>query len=276
MVEPLKLPTIQRRPSLAAAGVITSPAVIPPQPVATPLRRVEVFVLTHSRKPAITPDMLRDLNIPFQVFNNPDWELPAEHPEWQTNRDARPNVREYAIRQYRAFRGHQEILRQADSAAITLVFEDDATLTPGVSKAQVLQHLRKAPNFIAQGVCDAVSFHGRNLSSFQTRYTFADRDYVELQAAPQHGWGHRFFLLPVTAAYAGRYATYNFKWHEGCLAYAIGPLGRQKWLAAGHGHGMPCDLFLANELNTLVMPHSLFHHSQQHDSLINPRSTPLD
>jgi len=48
------------------------------------------------------------------------------------------------------------------------------------------------------------------------------------------------------------------KWHLGCAAYIIGEVGRRKWQVAGHGYGMPVDLFLVNELNTLVMQNTIF------------------
>ena len=49
----------------------------------------------------------------------------------------------------------------------------------------------------------------------------------------------------------------------------VNQTGREKWSAAGHGHGLPCDLFLANELNTIVMRKTIFLHNLRHGSVIS-------
>lgn len=229
---------------------------------------IDVWMLGHQSKHAITPQTLSLLAIGVRRYLNYDWEWPADHPELACPRDKRPVVRGYALRQYRAFRGHQEILRQADPQRLTLVFEDDMTLATGVNPDEVYQHLNRAGQFITEMGYDAVSFHARNQTPPRNSIELYGREYIELSLQRQEGWGHQFFLQPVTTGYGGRYSDYMFRWHEGCLAYLVGSSGREKWLAAGHGHGMPCDLFLANELHTLVMRQTLFHHDQSSGSLI--------
>ncbi len=250
-------------PEIKARGQQTQ--VLPPAP--SPLSsQIEVFVLTHGSKPSVTIPMLTAMGISFQVYRNEDWEWPENHPELQTDRTQRPSVRDYALRQFRAFRGHQEIMKRAATDKVTLVFEDDAALAPGVTPAEVIRQFNQAPEFLAAGQYEAVSFHGRNLSQPQNSIMLYGREYVELTPVEQTGWGHRFFLQPVTRQLC--YSTNMFRWHEGCLAYMVGKAAREHWIAAGHGGGMPCDLFLVNELYTLVMRHSLFSHDQRHGSLI--------
>ncbi len=240
---------------------------------ASPLHeRIEVFVLTHGSKPSVTVETLTALGIPFTIYQNRDWEWPADHPELSTPRDERPGVRGYALRQFRAFRGHQEIMA-AGADDFTLVFEDDASLMDDTTPAEVIAHLNAATGFITDMGYDAVSFHAREQSPPKRSIALYGREYVELGLLKQDGWGHRFFLRPVTASYTGRYAGHLYRWHEGCLAYMVGRTGRAKWLAAGHGYGMPCDLFLANELNTIVMRHTLFLHDHRHGSLISNQGT---
>lgn len=232
--------------------------------------RVEVFVLTHGSKPSISMQTLKAMGIPFTRYDNLDWAFPADHPELQVDRSVRPGVRGYALRQYRAFKGHQAILAQADRAKHTLVFEDDMSLAADVTPEMVVQHLNAAPRLLDR--FDAVSFHARNQSNGWHSTGLYGREYVELQPKQLQGqadWGHAFFLKPVIEGYNGKYARLGFKWHEGCLAYMINSHGRAKWVKAGHGGGMPCDLFLANELNTIVLRDSIFLHDERHGSLIS-------
>lgn len=228
---------------------------------------IEVWVLTHPSKPAITPATLQTLDVPHHVYQNPDWDWPPDHPELTTNRSAKPHVQGYALRQYRAFRGHQEILKLSQ-APFTLVFEDDMAVEENTTPEDVERHIAGARRFISSMQYDAVSFHGRAQSPPGSAITLFGREYVELSLITQDKPGQQYFLMPVTQGYNGKYADYVFRWHEGCLAYLVGPAGRDKWQAAGHGSGMPCDLFLVNELRTLVMRNSLFHHDMTHGSII--------
>ncbi len=231
---------------------------------------IEVVVLAHQSKPAITAETLGYLGIPYRLFDNPDWEWPEDHPELLEDRTERPILRGYALRQFRAFRGHQEIMRTANPNKFTLVFEDDMTLADHVTPEEMIQHINGGVFFISRMGYDAVSYHARGQTPPLDSICYLGREYVELSTAelPEIEWGHRAFLHPVVQAFNGKYENYRFKWHEGCLAYLAGPRARVKWSQAGHGDGMPCDLFLANELRTLVMRHSLFNHDQRHGSLI--------
>jgi len=256
-----------------------------PKPVETLADDIETFVLAHPAKPAITAETLGQLDWPYTLYNNTDWDWPEDHPELRCERHVRPMLRGYALRQYRAFRGHQEICRQA-TKPFTLVFEDDAQIANNTNPDDVIRHINAARNFINEMGYDAVSFHGRKLTAPTSSTTVYGREYVELSRQHQEGTGHQEFLRPVRDSFNGKYQDYIFAWHEGCLAYLIGEQGRQKWVDAGHGYGMPCDLFLVNELNTLVMRHSIFHHDHRHGSLIsnqgrvaldlNPDGTPAD
>lgn len=235
--------------------------------------QIGVHVLTSTRKTATTPKMLELLDVPHQVYVNPDWELPASHPERVTDRSNRPGVREYAIRQYRAYRGHQEILRRSNTP-FTLVFEDDASLDPRFPKELIRRHLLAAPRFLsaANFSYQAVSFHVRKPFGFCRHVVRYGQLYAELLTDTQTGSGHQNFLRPVQTGYGGRYNGFRFKWHEGCLAYMVSAAGRQRWLDADHGHGMPCDLFLANELNTIVLCDSFFLHDATYGSVISGNS----
>lgn len=238
---------------------------------------IEVWVLTHASKLSVTLTTLESLGIQHRVYQNHDWGWPDDHPELQTSRSRRPSMRDYALRQYRAFRGHQDIMARADKLRHTLVFEDDMTLMPDTSPAEVHQQLIGATQFITGMRYDAVSFHARNQSPPKNSITRYGREYVELSLTTQDGNGHRYFLQPVANAYDGKYATWAFRWHEGCLAYMVGQAGREKWLNAGHGFGMPCDLFLANELHTIVMRNTIFEHNMSQGSLMtNTVLSPVD
>ena len=265
-------PEIKIRGPVAPVAAPVNPPLDAPGTETSPLHpRIEVFVLTHGSKPSVTVKTLQALGIPVQLYVNPDWSWPEDHPELQTDRSPRPAVRDYALRQYRAFKGHQAILAMANPDKFTLVFEDDMSVRAGVSPAEFLWHINYASLFLTEdpNKYEAVSFHGREQSPPQRTTRWLGREYVELASVEQTGWGHLFFLAPVIVGYQGKYAAKKFRWHEGCLGYLLGAAGRQKWLNAGHGGGMPCDLFLANELNTIVMRESILHHDQQHGSLIS-------
>lgn len=236
---------------------------------------LEVWVLTHPAKLATTLTVLESLGIPYRQYVNQDWDLPADHPEHRQDRSKRPSLSDYALRQYRAFRGHQEILKQAETL-YTVVFEDDMQLAPGVVYEQVARHLNGASIFLTKMDYQAVSFHARNVPAWTNKCMLYDRSYAEIPIQEQQHGGHRLFLDPVIKAYSGKYANYGFRWHEGCLAYMAGPEARKIWIEAGHGSGMPCDLFLVNELRTIVMQQSLFHHNMEQGSLIRGTSKGLD
>lgn len=230
---------------------------------------IDVWVLCHRDKQTTTGQMLLVLDVPFTIHLNQDWRWPADHPELQLDRSNRPQVRDYALRQYRAFRGHQEIMRQCSHDRLQLIFEDDASLVDGITSETLFRQIAAAANFITQAGYDAVSFHGRNQTPPQISRMLYDREYVELSAQYQPGWGHQNFLTPVAQHFGGKYQNHVYRWHEGCLAYLVGPRARAKWIAAGHGHGMPCDLFLVNELHTIVLRDTVFQHDQRHGSLIS-------
>ena len=227
---------------------------------------IEVVVLVHGAKPAVTAETLGSLGIPYRLYENEDWEWPEDHPELREDRTQRPIIRGYALRQYRAYRGHQEILRSAKTD-FTLVFEDDMSIMPTSSPEEVVKQVNAARKFITETGFDAVSFHGREIKP-QRSITLYGREYIEMRREIQDSWGQQYFLRPVARGFNGKYEDYQFKWHEGCLAYLVGAKGRQKWIDAGHGAGMPCDLFLANELNTIVMRNTMFKHDFRHGSLI--------
>ena len=233
--------------------------------------RVEAVVMTHPSKSPITCETLTELDWPFTTYENPDWEMPSDHPEWDEDRSYRPLVRGYALRQYRAFRGHQEILRRADDSKLTLVFEDDMSLVEGADPGLILSNINACANMLTrEQTYDAVSFHGREMTPPlpETRRWLCGFPYSELSVQKQTGYGHQAFLRPLARSLPEKYGDYLFRWHMGCLAYLAGPSARQKWVAAGHGHGIPCDLFLTNGLNTLVLQESFFHHDEKHGSLM--------
>jgi hypothetical protein len=230
------------------------------------LDSIEVVVLTHPSKPSCTASTLEELEIPYRIFSNADHNFPVDHPEKQISRNERPAMRDYALRQFRTFRGHQLLLSQS-SKPYTMVFEDDMILAWGVSVADVLSHINAAVRFIDKGY-DAVSFYGHNLSPPSLSLGLFDSEYIELSRSLLRQQWYLYFLQPVIAAYDGRYTDKRFRWHERCLAYLAGPTAKTKWIDAGHGHGMPRDLFLVNELRTLVMRYSIFEHSDQHGSVL--------
>lgn len=236
---------------------------------------LEVWVLTHPSKLSTTIPTLESLGIPYRQYVNEDWDLPQDHPENATDRSARPRLSDYALRQYRAFRGHQEIMKLAETQ-YTVIFEDDMMRAPDVSYAQVAKHLNGAAVFLTKMNYQAVSFHARNVPAWVNKCMLYDRSYAEIPVQVQQHSGHRLFLSPVTKAFGGKYENYEFRWHEGCLAYMVGPEAKKIWIAAGHGNGMPCDLFLANELRTIVMQRSLFHHDTEQGSLISGTLKEID
>jgi hypothetical protein len=232
---------------------------------------IEVRVLTCGHKPSITSQFLQDAGIQYRVCMNADWDLPHEHPERWEDRSSFPPILGYALRQYRAFRGHQEICRQAERE-YTLVFEDDAN--PLIPVEEWTRFVNRCKAFIGDALYDAVSFHGRDLSPLiPMRYIYG-RELGQLQVREKElSEKQRYFLRPAfSTVWAFRK---QIRWHEGCLAYLIGPKGRKLWLDAGHGSGVPCDLFLANGLHTLVLAEdqTIFKHDEEHGSLIGNRGT---
>lgn len=231
---------------------------------------IEVQVLTCGHKASTTSQFLQDAGIQHRVYLNSDWEWPPEHPELFEDRSSFLPIRGYALRQYRAFRGHQEICRRA-TTEYTLVFEDDAN--PRVPHAEWTRFVNRCCAFISTAGSDAVSFHGRDLSPLLIMKNIFGRELGQLQLRETLHERQRYFLRPAFST------VWEFRkqvrWHEGCLAYLIGPEGRRQWIDAGHGSGIPCDLFLANELSTLVLAEdqALFDHDETNGSLIENRGT---
>lgn len=231
---------------------------------------IEVQVLTCGHKPSITSQILYDAGIQHHVYLNSDWGIPGEHPEWSEDRSSFPPIRGYALRQYRAFRGHQEICRRAEKK-YTLVFEDDAN--PLVPLEEWTRFVNRCTAFITEATYNAVSFHGRKMSPLLPMKNIFGRELGELQLRDELHERQRYFLRPAfSTVWAFRK---QIRWQEGCLAYLIGPKGRKIWIDAGHGSGIPCDLFLVNGLQTLVLAEdqTIFKHDEEHGSLIGNRGT---
>lgn len=233
---------------------------------------IEVQVLTCGHKQSLTSQLLQAEGVPHRVFMNSDWDWPADHPELAEDRSSFFPIRGYALRQYRAFRGHQEICQRAEQP-YTLVFEDDAR--PLVPTDEWTTFVNRCKAFITHVHYEAVSFHGRDLSKLlPTRHIFG-RELGELQPRTDALHERQSYFLRPAYNTVWKNLDRGIRWHEGCLAYLIGPKGRKLWIDAGHGSGIPCDLFLANGLNTLVLAEdqTIFKHDEEHGSLIGNRGT---
>lgn len=215
---------------------------------------VGVFVLSHPKKQNTTSDVLRRMGVSHSVYVNTDWPLPIQHAEWRTDRSWRPSQRDYAIRQYRAIRGHKEIMYRSDYP-VTLVMEDDITYMPdgfideasAVAEAMLLDRETHTPWY------NAVSFHGRNLSPHGFTQVQHGRTYVDLIAQAVCETAQLEFLKPLWATTNTCAVPLTLRWHEGCLMYAVNTDGRRVWLNDSLMSGWPCDLFLVNNINTAVL-----------------------
>lgn len=216
---------------------------------------VGLFVLSHPKKQNTTSDLLRRMGVSHSVYVNRDWPLPLQHAEWRTDRTWRPVQRDYAIRQYRAIRGHREILALSNFN-ITMVMEDDAVDMPPefIEEAvQVSIQLLVGNPTAGKPAFDAVSFHGRNLSAVMPCHMYKGRQYVELQPRLVHERAQQEFLRPLWDTTQTVPKPLTLKWHEGCLMYAVNRTGRAAWVADQVITGWPCDLFLVNNINTAVL-----------------------
>ena len=215
--------------------------------------KVGIFVLAHPSKQCTTSDLLRRMGVSHNVYVNRDWVLPKSHAEWETDRSWRPIQRDYAIRQYRAIRGHQEIHRQAsDELDYILVMEDDITDMPPEFihyAAGVMTMLFHSPTTLYS----AVSFHGRNLSSHESIGDVLGREYGTLFPRTVHEKAQQEFLKPLWDTTSTVQLPLTLKWHEGCLMYGVNREGRDIWRNADLSTGWPCDLFMVNNLNTAVL-----------------------
>lgn len=232
---------------------------------------IDVWVLGHHAKQCVTAALLNEAGIGFTLYENPDWEFPEDHPELATSREEFPAMRGYALRQFRAYRGHQEICRRVNKP-YALVFEDDAGAN--CSTADWTNLIKQSVRFLGEPYgYDAVSLHGRELSRpFTKQIQLLGRTFVELGETAITANGHLYFLRPARRYWPQLGDPLHLKRHHGCLAYLIGEQGRQKWINAGHGGGLPCDLFLANILNTIVCDPTPFDHLDvQAGSLIDNR-----
>lgn len=216
---------------------------------------VDIYVLSHPKKQNTTSELLRRMGVSHQVFVNSDWTLPVQHAEWRTDRTWRPIQRDYAIRQYRAFKGHQAIM-QHSKAVITMVFEDDVTDMPANFVQEAVADAEKMLLWRGEPLSrmNAVSFHGRNMSPVEHTYCVNNRYYASLQSRVVRERAQEEFLRPLwhtTTTVLG--SPLQLKWHEGCLMYAVNASGRLRWAQESGLNGWPCDLFLVNCLDTLVL-----------------------
>lgn len=231
---------------------------------------VGVFVLSHPKKQNTTSDVLRRMGVSHSVYVNTDWELPIQHAEWRTDRAWRPSQRDYAIRQYRAIRGHKEIMYRSDYP-VTLVMEDDITYMPEgfVDEASTVATELMLDTEAVSSWYNAVSFHGRNLSPHGFAQTRHGRTYVELIGQVVREQAQLEFLKPLWHTTNTCAEPLTLRWHEGCLMYAVNTAGRREWLTNSLMAGWPCDLFLVNNINTAVLLDSPVVHGG--DSLMTAR-----
>lgn len=222
-------------------------------------QQIEVFVLQDAlQRSAAT--LLDTLGIQYTTHKIEQQAWPLDHPELAVDRTAHQAVRQYALQQYCRFKAHQEILRQADPEKQTLILEGEITLAADTTAYEAMQHINAAPRFLTTEMrrYDAVLFTGCEYAPFQhpiVRYT---REYAELAPVRQLGLQQGVWLQPVFDG-CERYREKILRWQAGCAMYMIDQPGRAKWLAAGHGDGLSTDLFLVNELNSLVMRNTIFN-----------------
>lgn len=231
---------------------------------------IGLFVLSHPKKQNTTSDVLRRLGISHSVYVNTDWELPIQHAEWRTDRAWRLSQRDYAIRQYRAIRGHKEIM-YSSNYPVTLVMEDDITDMPEgfMEEALIVAEELLQDTETDKALYNAVSFHGRNLSPHGFSQVRHGRTYVELIGQVVKEEAQLQFLKPLWSTTNTCPTPLTLKWHEGCLMYAVNTDGRREWLTNSLMSGWPCDLFLVNNINTAVLLDSPVVHGN--DSLMAER-----
>lgn len=231
---------------------------------------IGLFVLAHPKKQNTTSDVLRRLGVSHSVYVNKDWELPIQHAEWRTDRAWRMSQRDYAIRQYRAIKGHKEIMYSSDYP-VTLVMEDDITDMPEgfMEEALLVAEELLQDTETDKALYNAVSFHGRNLSPHGFSQVRHGRTYVELNGHVVQEEAQLQFLKPLWSTTNTCPTPLTLKWHEGCLMYAVNEDGRKAWRNDSLMSGWPCDLFLVNKLNTAVLLDSPVVHGN--DSLMAAR-----
>jgi len=231
---------------------------------------IGLFVLAHPKKQNTTSDVLRRMGVSHSVYVNKDWELPIQHAEWRTDRAWRMSQRDYAIRQYRAIKGHKEIMYRSDYP-VTLVMEDDITDMPEgfMEEALIVAEELLQDTETDKALYNAVSFHGRNLSPHGFSQVRHGRTYVELIGQVVQEEAQLQFLKPLWSTTNTCPTPLTLKWHEGCLMYAVNTDGRREWLTNSLMSGWPCDLFLVNNINTAVLLDSPVVHGN--DSLMAAR-----
>lgn len=231
---------------------------------------IGLFVLAHPKKQNTTSDVLRRMGVSHSVYVNKDWELPIQHAEWRTDRAWRMSQRDYAIRQYRAIKGHKEIMYRSDYP-VTLVMEDDITDMPEgfMEEALIVAEELLQDTETDKALYNAVSFHGRNLSPHGFSQVLHGRTYVELIGQVVQEEAQLQFLKPLWSTTNTCPTPLTLKWHEGCLMYAVNTDGRREWLTNSLMSGWPCDLFLVNNINTAVLLDSPVVHGN--DSLMAAR-----
>jgi len=230
---------------------------------------LEVFVLCHPRKVCTTTQLLQHAGVTHTMYVNEDSDLPFDHAEYSVDRSWRPSQRDYAVRQYRAMYGHTQIHKRS-KAAITLVFEDDVKLG-SLNKAYLHRAMDTCHDvFETYPDIQAISFHGRNLSPTRPVVSLPGMQFSELQTKPLTEEAQIRFLGPLWKVSMGLTTPPDLKWHEGCLMYAVNESGRKAWADADLRQGWPCDLFLVNKLNTLVVTNSPVMHNETGSLMTRP------
>lgn len=200
---------------------------------------IEIVVLATKKKDILTTKYLEP-NIAHNVYINTDWEIPRytipNNIKKLSSHGCEPGP-------FRCFRGHQEMLKTANSPKI-LALEDDAV--PNTPEWQ--QIVVDSSDLLNQ--YDAVSLHARHIQGIKNKFKHKDRWYATLQPTNNE-------------------QVQGVCWALAALAYLVGPNGRKK-LCDEQYIGMPFDILLYN-INTCILLDSPYDHDRRFGSVIENR-----
>lgn len=197
----------------------------------------EIFILKNKRKTCLTENFLNDYK--YNSYLNPDWDMPKRFkPKGVANK--LNMVKKYQLGQFRCFRGHQEIWKMAKEKHI-LIFEDDAN--PNCHNWKEIVH----DSIDLLDKYDIVSLHARTPSiglKIKTKVKHKNNEYITLDSSD-----------------------YGLKWALGSLCYLINTKVVKDKTKLEYT-GIPIDLYLYNNFNSLILCKSCFDHDRKHGTLI--------
>jgi hypothetical protein len=181
---------------------------------------LDIIVLTTKHKKSFTVELLTTEKVPFQVYQNEDWDYPKEMELDSRGVPCEPKQ----LVAYRIFRGHQACCHLI-TKDFALILEDDAVPLPGWKET-----VQKSKIIMRQFDYEVFGLYGKALNWVDKKFDALGLKVLEVGINPM----------------------FQVRWVNGAVGYVITKEAGAKILEAPY-RGLPFDIFLPETFRYAVL-----------------------